>query len=366
MTAICLDVCRRPDPVVPELPGIGDDLVRAVRFHRIAPLAHVALRDTRPDLAALLAEDRHRALAHHVRVTASLAALGDTLDGIPWAVVKGPVLSESLHPVAGLRSYGDVDLLVAPADLRAAGERMLRAGWQVLAARDDLLNGEVTGELELGHPAGAVVDLHWSLVLSETLRRRFRVPTVELLGRSTPVAIGPVEVCTLDDVDTLVHLCHHAAYSGAVRLLHLLDVDQAARRIQDWDPVVERALAWGAGAQVGLVLARSRRLLDTPVPPDVARRLGLSRGFTRLGSVVDSRWPAPALRRESSWPRLVARAAYPTATATAAAAARNAVLGAVNRVRPEARAGRAAPAGRDDVDAWFTAVERVAAIPPAP
>ena len=72
-------------------------------------------------------------------------------------------LPKVLHPVAGLRSYGDLDILVAPTDLREAGERLLGAGWQVLATPDDLRNGEVTGELEIGRAGSVVVDLHWSL-----------------------------------------------------------------------------------------------------------------------------------------------------------------------------------------------------------
>ena len=171
-----------------------------------------------------------------------------------------------------------------------------RSGWQALATQDDLLNGEVTGELEIGRTGSALVDLHWSLLLSETQRRRFQVPTTDLVARSTPLMIGPVEVRTLDPVDTLLHLCHHAARSGAVRLVHLLDVDQAARRILDWDLVARRARSWQASAQVGLVLARARRVIDTPVPADLDRHLGLSRTFGRLVSAVDIAWPAPGRR----------------------------------------------------------------------
>jgi hypothetical protein len=349
---------------VPELPGIEDELVRAVRFHRIAPLAHVALREVRPDIAAVLREDRDQALMHHVRATATLAAIDSTLADLPWATFKGPVLSESLHPVAGLRSYTDLDVLVSPAQLREATERLLRAGWTVLATPEDLLNGEVTGEIELGRAGGAVVDLHWSLVLSETLRRRFDIPTAELLSRSTPLMIGPVEVRTLDPVDTLVHLCHHAAFSGAVRLVHLLDVDQAARRIEDWDLVGQRARSWGAGAQVGLVLARSRRVLGTPLPADLDRRLGLSRAFGTLLSTVDHAWPAPAVRHEASWSRLVARAARPSATATAFRALQTAVVGAVNRARPASAPAAPTPAAPDDVDAWCSAVEALVGTAP--
>jgi hypothetical protein len=345
---------------VPELPGFEDELVRAVRFHRIAPLAHVALRDVRPDLAALLRDDRDRALMHHVRATTTLAAIGSTLTGLRWVTFKGPVLSESLHPLAGLRSYGDLDILVDPTDLREACERLLGTGWQVLATPDDLLNGEVTGELEIARAGSVMVDLHWSLVLSETLRRRFPLPTYALLARSTPATIGAVEVRTLDATDTFVHLCHHAAFSGAVRLVHLLDVDQAARRIEDWDDVAGRARSWGAGAQVGVVLARASRVLGTPVPRDFHRRLGLSPAFKSVLSAVDVVWPAAGVRREASWPRLVARAARPSATATAARTLQNAVLGAVNRARPTPAVEQRTGASRDDVDAWVSAVEAVA------
>jgi hypothetical protein len=297
---------------------------------------------------------------HHVRVITSLEAVGHTLAGTPWVTFKGPVLSESLHPVAGLRSYGDLDVLVGPMDLRHACERLLAAGWQVLATRDDLVNGEVTGEVELGRPGGAVVDLHWSLVLSEDLRRRFHIPTIDVLAASTPLTVGPVDVRTLDTTDTLVHLCHHAAQSGAVRLVHLLDVDQAARRVEDWDRVARRARSWGAGAQVGLVLARARRFLGTPYPRDLDSRLALSRSFGKLVAAVDLAWPAPAQRTEASWPRLVARAARPRATATVGSALQNAVLGTVNRLRPAAAADRRSPAGRDDLQAYFSAVEAAA------
>jgi hypothetical protein len=346
---------------VPELPGIEDELVRAVRFHRIAPLAHVALRETRPDIAAVLREDRDQALMHHVLVTTTLAAIGSTLAELRWVTFKGPVLSETLHPAAGLRSYADLDLLVAPADLREAGERLFAAGWQVLAAPGDLLNGEVTGEIELGRSGGAVVDLHWSLVLSERLRERFTVPTPALLDRSRPLMIGSVEVRTLDPSDTLVHLCHHAAFSRVVRLVQLLDVDQAARRIQDWDEVVRRARSWGAGAQVALVLARSERVLGTPVPPDLDRRLGVSRPFGTLVSSLDRVRPVPAARKEASWPRLLARSARSSATATAAQALQDSVLEAVYRVRANRADEPLTQATHEDVAAWFSAVEAVTA-----
>ena len=271
---------------------------------------------------------------HHVRVTASLAAIRNTLTDLRWVTFKGPVLSELLHPVAGLRSYGDLDVLVDPMDLREASERLLGTGWQILATRDDLLNGEVTGELELGRAGGAVVDLHWSLVLSETLRRRFHVPTAELLARSSPVTIGSVEVRTFDGTDTLVHLCHHAAFSGAVRLVHLLDVDQAAARIRV-----------GRGCPAGSVLGRRRTgrpgARAGPARPRHAGAGGPgqpARPLPRLRDARVPRWTAPAppppyapMPRGHDWWRVRRGPAW---VATVLGTLRTAVLGAVNRLAP--------------------------------
>jgi hypothetical protein len=112
------------------------------------------------------------------------------------------------------------------------------------------------------------------------------------------------------------------------------------------------------------VLARAERLLGTPVPDDLDRRLGLSRGFGRLVHAVDSAWPVPALRKETSWPRLVARAARPSALGTAARALQSAAAEALDRARSDGPSAEpAAPATRADVEAWVSAVERVAGVP---
>jgi hypothetical protein len=62
----------------------------------------------------------------------------------------------------------------------------------------------------------------------------------------------------------------------------------------------------------------------------------------------------------------VARAARPSAVATASRALQNGVLGAVNRARPAPAREQSTPAGRDDVETWFTAVEAVAGTTTAP
>ncbi|MEQ6902461.1 nucleotidyltransferase family protein [Nocardioides sp. YIM 152588] len=345
-------------PRLPDVPTAPAELVTAARFHRVAPLVAASLPDGLGAVSEPLRDDRQQAAWHHLRVLATLPRIARALADVEWLTFKGPVLSETLHPVPGTRSYRDLDVLVAAGDLRRSCERLLDAGFRVVASRDDLLNGEVTGEIEMINEHGVLVDLHWSLVLSASLRRRYPIPTAELIGRSVPVRLGQSEVRTFDATDTLLHLCHHAARSGAARLIHLVDVDQAARRVIDWDTVTQRAGSWGTAPEVALVLGRCRRTLDTPAPVGLRHALGLSAAYGALTASVDRAWPIPSVRRDASWPRLVARAAHPGAAATLAESARNAVLGGVNRARlPEPTQARRVPATADEVERYLTAVE---------
>lgn len=354
---LLLAVCRR-DPLGPWVADLDADAVLpAVRYHRVAPLAHLALRDSRPDLAALLREDRDRALNHHLRVTMVLAGLGELLDDIPWLAFKGPFLSELAHPVPGLRSYGDVDVLVAASDLQRAYERVYEAGWRAVDTVYTLRHPVLPGEITIGNLLRVPVDLHWALVHSRPLRERFPLPVRDVLERRAPATIGSARGWVPDDADALVHVCLHAALAGATKLLHLLDADQLARRQQDWDAVAARARAWGAAATTAVVLDRAARLLGTPVPDGLGRELGLSRAFERALAAVDSRWPAVAVRGDFSMPRRVAMGVRPGLLWTVGSMARSAVTRVGQRLRPEPEPP-IVPADAATVAQYFAAVQR--------
>src|SRR5690554_3716266 len=96
-------ICRGIPPDLPPGQDVADDFVAAARYHRISPLAHVALRESHPDLAARLRTDRDEAMLNHLRTTALLGGIAQTLEDIDWLVFKGPVLAEFAHPVPGIR-----------------------------------------------------------------------------------------------------------------------------------------------------------------------------------------------------------------------------------------------------------------------
>jgi hypothetical protein len=265
------------------LAGIDPQLERFVplaTWHRCGAASWLGVRST--DLAATTGgrelEKRYReGIARHLRVVSDLAAIGSALRAaeVPFAVVKGPVLSTTLYARPDLRFYDDVDVLVQPADFGAAIEALERSGCVVLDANWAMLEQVVAGQIHLATPLGTVIDLHWNLVNEHAFRDAFPVDTENLLDRTVDVIINGTVVPTLDPVDTLTHLCLHAAMAGANRLGWLKDVDRAVNAVGgEWQPVVDRAREWRAGSAIGTVLARAARFLSTPVPGKNLGRAG--------------------------------------------------------------------------------------------
>ncbi|PYG00685.1 Uncharacterised nucleotidyltransferase [Georgenia satyanarayanai] len=355
-------VCRGEIATAPPLPT--DAVVAAVRHHRVSPLAHVRLREAAPAVAEVLRPDREGAKSLHIRATMLLGQVGQLLGDVPWVVFKGPVLSQLAHPVPGLRPYGDLDLLVAPHTLRAVSEVLLGAGWRVGDYEDMLRNPQTPGEMHWFTPAGIQVDLHWAMINTQARRRQFTVSTEDILGRRRRVGVGLGQAWTMDEADTLVHVCLHAALAGANRLGWMVDVDQLARQVQDWTPVAARAAEWGAQPQVALALRRATATLGTPVPARVHDLLGTSRPQRLLLDAVDRLSPVARLQQDASVSRLVARAVGRGAARTLTQVARNAGQGVVDRLRP---APSAAPvrttAGTAALESYLAAVEAGAPVP---
>ena len=324
VSQVLVDVCRQSGLVHRVAAGAEVELVQAARFHRVAPLVHVAHRDQEPHVAGLFSGDRLRAITVHLQACGALHHLGEVLADIDWVTFKGPVFSELAHPVPGLRTYNDVDVLVSPSSLRAVSGRLSAAGWRVADYRDMLRNRDVPGEMHWISPTGVLVDLHWSMINMASRRGLFAVPTTDLLQRRVQVALGPHAVWTLDPIDSLVYACLHAALSGANKLIYLVDIDRLSRTITDWDEVAVRARAWRAQAQVALVLGRAHRVMGTQVPTDLNSRLGVPRSVQALMVLTDRVAPVPHGRTSAGLSKFVARAVRPSGVATAAAAGRNA------------------------------------------
>lgn len=249
-------------------------------------------------------------LAAQARVRAVLADLTEVFTQLhcEWAVLKGPALAHTVYPRSDLRHAVDLDVLVPPSrfgDVLAALEAspdfaLLDLNWPLTAAA-------VPGELRVQSRRGVLVDLHWSVLDGPGLRRRFSMPTMKLFSRVR--RLEPSGIPALSAVDQLVHLGVHGALSGANRLVWLLDAHLAARHDPDWDAVRAAAEAMGATASLAVVLARARRLWDTPVPPRLLRQLAGGAVWRGIDRLVDATGPVRGDPARSAAARAWARSA---------------------------------------------------------
>lgn len=356
VTRTLIDACCGRPVDWPRDRYASSELVMAARHHRIAPLVHAALRPA--TVVAPLQQDREAAIVTHLRALSTLTKLDRILGAdIPWVTFKGPALSELAHPVPGLRTYHDVDVLVSPTRLREATGRLLEAGWLIADFEDMLLNPATPGETHWVSPAGIMVDLHWSMLNMASRRRHFQVDTDALLARRVRRASATAAIWTLNPPDALVHVCLHAALAGANRLLFLLDAHHLTLEVDDWDVVLDRARTWGAEPQLMLVLARTHRFIGTEIPRDLASRGQVPWAMRQIGSLVDGLAPTPAARRDAGMARLYARAIRTTTATSLAACVRNGALGVQHRLRTDSAATPRIH-NAEAVEQYLLAVER--------
>ena len=310
---VLTDALRPTDDAPLRLAGADHAwLGRASRFHRVAP--YVLRRfgdqlDGTPVRVQLVAM-RDEALRHHIRALAATRVITERLAdaGVGVLVVKGPVLAEHLHAAPDMRPYNDLDVLVRGAALETAVGALASQGWRVLDRNWELLNRVGAGQLHVDGPYGTPIDLHWQLVFREDIRRSFPVRVPELFDRSRSIEAGGVEMRTLDAVDTLLHLCLHAAQSGAHRLIWLKDVERSVKVDRpDWDELVRRAGARRLGLVCALVLSKTQRAIGAAVPDDVLKALAPRKARIAF-SAVDKLAPAQKATSRGSPSRMLAKA----------------------------------------------------------
>jgi hypothetical protein len=267
-----------------------DSILEAAAYHRVAGVAYVRLRDIvglPPALVASLKERYEASLRHHLRIMWELAAIQPVLDdsGAGWAVIKGPVAAELLYDSPGERTYGDLDVLVAPTQFDRVLDSLQEHGCRLLDRNWEVIRRELRGEVHFQMPGGSLLDLHWNLV--NIYRGRIRIDTMAMLGRARPSDLGGLSVPTLDSTDSLIHLALHGTLSGGDKLLWMSDIANACRRRPpDWEELVSRAEAWNVASAVGFMLSRSIAVLGADAPGWVPDRL-LGRRYQGLMAIAD-------------------------------------------------------------------------------
>ncbi len=277
--AALIVAARRGLPGVPgaSAEDIGDGgraVVDAARFDGVAGFLATAVID-----GVVVADDETRAAAVDawrgalvgcVRVEVLLVRVAELLDaaGVRWRVTKGAAIAHLDYAAdVSLRTFGDVDLVIHPADwsralatLTASGfsrpSPELRPGFDVRFGKGATLVDDE--EME--------VDLHQRFAVG---RFGVRAHMEELFGRADHIVLGGRRVPTLAPYDRLLHACHHLALGGFSGLRVARDVAQLLLVSGvDWERTVATADRWGVTAVVarGMVRAWDRLELEVAHP----------------------------------------------------------------------------------------------------
>lgn len=235
----------------------------AAERHGVASWTTAALEDL-PEAPAgvreALASARRASALRALRGTSELLQIAQAMEqrGIEAVALKGPAFSQWLYGDAGIRSFGDLDLLVAADDLSPALAALVGLGYRLPAGMSPRSARAIYGGLgayPLGHPAAFPVDLHWRLA-----HARFALPLAAraVIDASGTVPLGGRHVRIPAPTHAAMFALQHAAKHLWCSLEILVAIAALMRRTDvDWRAVRDLARAGGCwhGCATGLRLA---------------------------------------------------------------------------------------------------------------
>jgi hypothetical protein len=258
-------------------------VVELALAHRLTPALLAALEG--PNLPSVPPEilDALRVNCTHLQrlsdaLVTELFSILDALEreGVMAVPFKGPLLAELLFGARGLRAPGDLDILVAPADVRRVCRLLESRGYvdaegPPLAAAPERMYRRLQCEyFFIRERDGLVVEPHWGL---SQRRLAIDVDYDGMLSRARPARLAGRVVPMLAPEDLLLALCIHGAKHQWERLSWIRDVAAllAAFPQLDVEACVAPARSHGCGRVLLVGLAVARRYAGAVLAPAIER-----------------------------------------------------------------------------------------------
>jgi hypothetical protein len=276
--------------------------VLVLLIDRLKDLQHA----TPPEIRGTLREWQRRQTVSSLSVTAEMFRLLERLAAlrIETLVTKGPALSVRCYGEAGMRQYGDLDLIVRDADMQRVTEAMTTFGYAPKVVLSAIQASKFPGEYAFHKPTDLLVEFH----TEKTFRYHPRqVPIESLFARSSDVTIDGRAVPALSIEDELVLICIHGAKHFWERLMWIVDVAALiSKNPVDWDLATLAAREVGAEKILRLGLRLATDVAGATLPEHVAAQVRADSSATRLTAQIVKRLAAADSRKMG----VVERAAF--------------------------------------------------------
>lgn len=291
------DLPGRADSDPPEVdPARAADLIAAAEAARmLGPLldAAVSKEVELPEASFERLDERHAAvMAWCVLIEVRLLevrAWFDAAGGVDHRVIKGPAIAHLDELDPAMRSFADLDVLVAASDLDRAVRALERTGaTRSWPQRRPGFDRRFAKSVTLTCPDGIEVDLHRTLCDGV---HGVRIPLDELFARSETFNIGGEQVPALSAPHRMLHGAYHAVLgSPTPRLLSVRDLARYMSRA-DLHPgtVAPIARAWRGEAVLSAAVDAVTDTLDLDVPEWSAWRDGVDPSPREQGLIANQR-----------------------------------------------------------------------------
>lgn len=283
-------------------------LVVMAGYHGIQSLLYYHLREVDEEL---LSEEHVVWLrgvigarsAHSLILTGEMGRLAGVLDehGVPYLLVKGPVLALGSYGGIAMRPFTDLDLIVDKTGFPALEELLSEQGYGSAAMtpfqkRSYLfIHGQYSFWRRLSDVgrAYAFLDVHTGVMppgysYSETFGA--------LYERRQTLRIGGADVPCLGAEDTVALLCFHGFKSRWNRLKYVCDLAEMLRAHPDldWDEVYAHMRAMHSRRVLRINLFLAAHMLGVELPESVRSDVMADRRAVQLGTLLVKRMPAQA------------------------------------------------------------------------
>jgi hypothetical protein len=224
------------------------------------------------EIKQALAEHRRTQNFLTLRLTGELFRLLELFNQneIRALVVKGPVLAVEAYADPGMRSYGDLDLLVRQRDIHRATELLIASDYQAAVSLDAIRAGKIPGQYLFCKREGKLlVELHNDLTLRYFPRP---LPIEDFFARQVRVRLDAHEVPAPSLEDHLVLICVHGAKHFWERLGWIADVAGMVSQQAsiDWKRARTSAKAVEANCLLDTGLRLAMDVLRAELPEPVA------------------------------------------------------------------------------------------------
>jgi hypothetical protein len=269
-------------------------LLALVDHHRVVPqiygelsaYPHLVPSELLDTLGSRYRDNARKTLwfrAELVRVVSHLESAG--IKALPY---KGPALAQILYGAVTQRQFGDLDILILPADVPKAKAALRDLGYAPaleLAPQIEPTYIETGYEYSFGSTHGKnLLELQWR-ILPRFYSVNFDV--ADLFDCAEKINFGERSVRTLRPEDLLLVLSVHAAKHVWAQLSWLCDIAQLVNSQRlDWNAIQCEAKRLGIERILSLNLLLAHKLLGSPLLPAIEMRVRKDPSTTILADEV--------------------------------------------------------------------------------